>query len=93
MFLGFAYAKAGQIDEAKKLLAELESLARREYVIPSSFAMIYLGLGEIDKTFDWLEKAVDELDHSMIDLHEGPYFDPLRSHPRFKTLLQKMNLQ
>lgn len=93
MYLGFAYAKAGKIEEAKKHLRELQDLAQREYVIPSSFASIYLGLGEIDQAYDWLEKAVDELDNTILDLRAGAFFDPLRSHPRYKALLRKMNLE
>jgi serine/threonine protein kinase/Tfp pilus assembly protein PilF len=90
-WLGFAYARAGQIDKAKKFLAELQGLAQKEYVIPSSFALIYLGLGEIDQAFDWMEKGVDELDQTVIG-NVSPILDPLRSHPRFKILLRKMNL-
>ena len=45
-YLGFAYARAGRIDESEKLLKELRDLTQKEYVLPSSFALIYLGLGE-----------------------------------------------
>jgi serine/threonine protein kinase/tetratricopeptide (TPR) repeat protein len=92
MSFAYANARAGRIDEVKKALTELQDLAGGEYVIPSSFAMIHLGLGEIEKAYDWLEKAADELDRTIIDLHAGPFFDPLRSHPRYKALLRKMNL-
>ena len=91
-WLGFGYARAGQIDEAKKLLTELQDLAQKEYVIPSSFSLIYLGLGEIDQAIDWQEKAVDEFDLAIFHYLGTAAFDSLRSHPRYETLLRKMNL-
>jgi hypothetical protein len=74
-------------------LQELQELARKAYVPPSSFASIYFGLGEIDRGFDWLEKAVDERDGLIVHIHVDPGYDPLRSHPRFQALLRKMNLE
>jgi hypothetical protein len=62
-------------------------------VPPSSLAHIYFGLGEIDKAFDWFEKAVDALDLWIIHVGLMPIYDPLRSHPRCHALLRKMNLK
>ena len=56
-------------------------------------AMIYIGLGEIDKAFDWLERAIEERDSMILTLFRSAFFDPLRSHPRYKALLRKMNLE
>ena len=75
------------------ILKELEDLAQKGYVMPSDFALIYLGLGEIDQGFDWLEKAVDEFDQAIFLYLGTATFDPLRSHPRYKALLRKMNLE
>jgi serine/threonine protein kinase/TolB-like protein/Tfp pilus assembly protein PilF len=91
--LGLVYGMAGRMGEAQTFLKELEELARRVYAPPSSFAHVYLGLGEMEKCFDWLEKAVDEHDGIVFNLHVLPYFDSLRSHPRYPALMRKMNLQ
>jgi len=92
--LGWAYALAGRAGEASKLLAELQERAQKEYVSFWSFAVIYLGLGEMDKAFDWFEKAIDEHDPLMLDFHVQPnYYDPLHTHPRYSALLRKMNLE
>jgi TolB-like protein/Tfp pilus assembly protein PilF/predicted Ser/Thr protein kinase len=91
--LGFAYGMAGQAGQARRLLAELEGLAPRVYVPPSSFGRIYLGLGEIERAFDWIEKAVDEREGIVVHVHLDPMFDRLRSHPRYSALLRRMNLQ
>ena len=91
--LGAAYANAGRLGEAQKLLEELQDLAQKAYVQPCSFAFIYLGLGDIDRGFDWLEKAIDERDGLILHLRVDPIYDPLRSHPRYPALLRKMNLE
>ena len=62
-------------------------------MLPSAFARIYLGLGEIDKGFDWLEKAVHERDVLIYTYQIASIFDSLRSHPRYQALLLKMNLE
>jgi TolB-like protein/Tfp pilus assembly protein PilF len=51
----------------------------------------YLDAGEYNRAIDWLEKAYEEHDPSLpyIGL---PFYDPLRSYPRFQDLLCKMNL-
>jgi hypothetical protein len=55
--------------------------------------MIYFGLGEIDKAFDWFEKGVEERHFLISYAYSLPFFDPIRSHPRYKALLRKMNLE
>jgi len=90
--LGYAYARAGRLYEAHKLLQFLEEQDKKTCVLPSALAQIHLGLGEIDKSLDWIEKAVDERDFVIYIHLIAPIFDPLRSHPRYHALLCKMNL-
>jgi hypothetical protein len=70
----------------------LQSLAQRAYVSSFHFGLIYLGLGDMDKCFDWLEKAAEERDSMIFMLPVNPLLDPLRSHQRYHALLRKMNL-
>jgi tetratricopeptide (TPR) repeat protein len=86
-----AYAKAGRVQKARDLLRDREADDRKLY-IPATFARVYFALGEIDKGFDWMEKAVDEYDQQIYYIHADKSFDPLRSHPRYQALLRKMNL-
>ena len=91
--IGATYAKAEKIGEAKKILVELEDLAQRTYVPAMSFPWIYAELGEIDKAFDWLEKAADVHEGLLGHFHIDPSNDLFRAHPRYPVLLHKMNLE
>jgi len=92
MALGHAYAVAGRRNDAMKVLDDLSERAKHQYVAAFSFAMIYTGLGEKDKAFEWLEKSFVEHDSNLIDLKIDPRFDTLRSDPRFTALLSRMKL-
>lgn len=75
-----------------KLLTELKSPSKRNYVFPSSVALIYAGLGEKDRALEWLEKGYREHDAGLVYLKIEPGFDPLRSDPRFKDLVRRVGL-
>jgi Flp pilus assembly protein TadD len=89
--LAYALAKAGQRDEALKLINELKRLAEREHINTFHFAVPYIGLGDKDEAFFWLGKGVDEgsIGFKQLDVH--PWFDELRSDPRFEALLIRAN--
>ena len=91
--LGWAYASTGRTAEALKLLEELQERAQKQYTPSWSFAAIYRGLGEMDKAFDWFEKAVDEREPLMLHIRVHPNNDRMRTHPRYPALLRKMNLE
>jgi len=92
--LGRAYAMAGRMAEAQKVLEQLSTRSKQRYVAPKGAALIYAALGEKEKAFEWLEKSYQ--DHSLgvgPSIKSFPGFDPLRSDPRFADLLRRMNLQ
>ncbi len=92
--LGYAYAKAGRRDDATKLLNELHARAAREYVGPTSIALLYAGLGDTTRTFQWLDRAVAARDPFLIYLFVAdPLFDGLRRDPRGYVILQRMRLR
>ncbi len=90
---GLTYAKMGNISEAKKRLAEMIEQSKITPVRKSSIALLCFELGEIDQGFEWLEKAYEERDTVMIRLKVSPQFNKVRSDPRFKAMLKKMNLE
>ena len=90
--LGLVHAMAGQTEQAHGVLDELQEIAQRSYVSPSTLASIYSQLGEEDAALEWLEKAVEYRDAGLMRFKTNPWFDPIRSGPRYTALLQKMNL-
>lgn len=91
--LGYAYARSGQRDEAIKILNQLQERAKRgEYVLPLGIAWIYIGLGDKDQAFGWLDKSFEERSGGMRVIKTNPIYDPLRSDPRFTALLKRMRL-
>jgi serine/threonine protein kinase/Flp pilus assembly protein TadD len=91
--LGYANAVAGRRAEAQKVLDQLNEISKKKYVPPLRQAVIYVGLGENDKAFEWLGKAYDERSFALNFIKVEPMSDPLRSDPRFADLLRRMNLQ
>jgi len=90
-WLGFALGVCGRKVEARRILKQFQRSER--YILPTNFAHVYLGLGEIDAMFEWLDRAVEERDQNMMPILSYAHFDPLRSDPRFDCLLRKMKLQ
>jgi TolB-like protein/Tfp pilus assembly protein PilF len=90
--LGYAYAMLGQKDEAEKILHGLEERSKKEYIGPTTLMLIHTALGDIDKSFECLEKAKEERDPNLSLMKVLPEFDIIRSDPRFKAFLKKMNL-
>jgi len=92
--LGYAYAVAGRRAEAQKVLDKLNDISKEKYVPGWYVAMIYAGLGDKGKAFEWLEKSYDDRSIGAgQSIKMDPAFDPLRSDPRFADLLRRMNLQ
>ena len=91
--LAYAYAVVGRRDEALKILGEQTRFSRKDYISPYNFAIIYTGLGDKDKAFEWLEKGVEQRTRLVSRLKSRPMFDPLRSDPRYAELLRAMNLE
>src|SRR5262249_39209950 len=52
--LAHALGAAGEVAEARDILAELHQRAARSYVGAYDFAIVHLGLGEYDEAFGWL---------------------------------------
>jgi TolB-like protein/DNA-binding winged helix-turn-helix (wHTH) protein/Flp pilus assembly protein TadD len=87
-----AYAHAGRRKEALRLLDELKQRQQKSYVPAAPFVNAYLGLGDNEQAFVWLEKAYEEESNLLQLLKVHPYFDPLRDDPRFTDLLHRVGL-
>jgi len=74
-----------------KVLADLQEQSKKGYVAPANFAKIYIGLGDKDQAFAWLEKSYQQHDFWITFLKGEPLFDSLRSDPRFQDLVRRVN--
>jgi tetratricopeptide (TPR) repeat protein len=89
-YLGHAYARRGRHRAARQMLTQLESLAKRQYISSYFIAMIHLGLGDLDQTFEWLEKACEERAGFLAFIRVEPLLDPARKDERFNRLSEKI---
>jgi Tfp pilus assembly protein PilF len=87
-----AYAHAGRRKEAMRLLAELKQRKEAGYIPAAAFVNAYLGLGDKEQAFYWLDQAYKEQSNILQFLKSHPYFDPIRSDPRFAELLRRVGL-
>ncbi len=87
--LGLYYGRSGNTKHANEILDALLDRSRKEPISPFWIAVVYLGLGQIDKVFEWFDKAYKKHDSNLLYLFV-PVFDPIREDSRFKALRNKM---
>jgi TolB-like protein/Tfp pilus assembly protein PilF len=91
-YLGLWLAKSGKRDEALKLLNEIKQESVGTYVQGYTFALIYIGLGDKEEALNHLEKHMLSRAETASTYSTAPELDDLRSEPRFKAMLKRMNL-
>jgi eukaryotic-like serine/threonine-protein kinase len=87
--LAYALARAGRIDEARRLVAELQATVPG-IVSPLAIAAAQVAAGDIDPAFETLGRACDELDSRILWIRVDQRFDPVRKDPRYLKLLDRM---
>ena len=88
-----AYAQAGRRAEALHLLEDLKQRKQTGYVPAAAFVKAYLGLGEYEQAFFWLDEAYKEQSNILQLLKVHPIFDPVRNDPRFTDLMRRVGLE
>jgi serine/threonine-protein kinase len=91
--LGHSYALMGKRREALEVVQKLATLSQRRYVSPFDTALIYMGLGEKDKAFEWLDIALAQRCYEMVWLKVDPRWDVLRSDPRCISVINAIGLE
>jgi tetratricopeptide (TPR) repeat protein len=86
---GYVFARMGRTEEAHDVMNALLSISKERYLPPYSMAIVHMGLGQHDEAMQWLERCYDARDVHVIFLPIDPKWDPLRSDPRFCSLLQR----
>ncbi len=87
--LAWAYARDEQREKALGLLADVPEMGFNLKEI----ALVYGELGELDRAFDYLDRAYAEHPANLLNLSVDPAADPLRQDPRFDELMEKLGLQ
>jgi TolB-like protein/tRNA A-37 threonylcarbamoyl transferase component Bud32 len=88
--LGLWYARAGRRSDAEALLEELIAGGRCP---PVWFAILYAGLGDLERAIGFLDRAIDEHNDQVCFMMVDHRFDELRAHPRFDSLLARIGLR
>src|ERR1035437_1266400 len=83
-------ALAGETGEARRRLADLEAESESRYVPPSHLASVHFALGDTDRGFEFMGRALAQKEHPLRSLKEGFDWDPIRPDPRFQALLRKL---
>ena len=90
--LGYGYAVAGRVAEARALLAGIDG-GRSGTGGASAIARIYLGLGNADSALTWLDRAAEQRDPFFAsESMASPIFDLVRADPRFAAVVRRVGL-
>jgi len=90
--LGHVYASTGNRREAEKTVEKLQEISKQRYVSPYWTGVVYAGLGDNDRAFQYLEKAFEDRYFLMIWINSDPRLDNLKSDPRFADLVKRIGL-
>ncbi len=86
--LAFAHARTQNREEAIQLLQTVEGGGP----VLKELAIVYGELGELDRAFDYLERAFEEDPGSLTYLPSDPTADSLRADPRMDALMRRVGL-
>jgi Tfp pilus assembly protein PilF len=90
--LGIVYARMGNLEEARRILTDWLARSRNEHVVPYAMALLHFALDDKDPGFEWLEKGFQEHDGWLMGIKVDYLLEDVRDDPRFRALLNKMNL-
>ena len=91
--VGYVHATAGRRDLAQGVLDRLGQMAGQTYVSPVYTALIHFRLGDNDRGFEWMDKAMEAGDHWVEFIKVFPGFDGARGDPRYADLVEKLRLE
>jgi len=91
--LGHVLAVAGRRSEAHAIIDQLKAQSADQYVSPLDIAIVYVGLGDRESAFTWLDRAYEDHSQWLEHLKVDPRYDPIRDDRRFSGLLRKLNME
>lgn len=91
--LGYTYGLAGKISEAEEILKEALQRVEEGNFSSNFIALIYTGMGNKDKAFEWLERAYEKRDPRIYPIKTMANFKSLNSDPRWTEFMKKLGLE
>ena len=91
--LAHTFALAGRREDALRMVAELDEIAKKKYVSPYSLSAVHVALGDHDRAFQLLDRAIQSHDRALIWLKVAPRFNPIRTDPRFRAILKTVGAE
>jgi TolB-like protein/class 3 adenylate cyclase/Flp pilus assembly protein TadD len=92
-WVGNAYARAGRTNDARHILETLKTMSASGRAASVEIALVFLGLGEMGQTFEWLERAAASRDWDPRSLKCEPLMADIIKDPRYAALLSKFGLE
>jgi serine/threonine-protein kinase len=81
-----------ELEEAHAIMDRLEAQSKSEYLRGEVLAMGHAALGDLDRAFECLRRALDARSSGLIYLHLDPGYEPLRADLRFGAMVRKIGL-
>ena len=88
----FVFAATGQTDKVAEIQRWLVQESQTRYISPFSLAMATFNTGDDEAAITFLERAVEEKATYTQWINSYPGYARLRSNPRFKALIESLNL-
>lgn len=90
--LAATLAIAGQSDEARRIVKEMEEAAVGSPPPAMMLALVYHALGDDALAFAWLERALEAREFWLSMMHVDPMFRRMRGDARFQALVRRVGV-
>jgi hypothetical protein len=91
--LGNILARAGRVEPARALLAELRQRLADGLATSADPAYVLAASGELDEAMQLFEEACDKPAGLAVYFKVESLLDPVRSHRRFSAMLRRLRLE
>ncbi len=89
---GFIEGSAGSRDNAEQCLLRLNEMRGQSPVRPIHYSWVYSGMGDLEASVNYFEKAVTEADPFTLYADCFPTYINIHQHPRFRQLRRALRL-
>ena len=93
--LGYLHGKMGDTEKARYYLDLMRQRDEEdpEVSLAMDFSVVYLGMGDYDKVFEYFDEALEEKLGTMLFINTNPIWDDIKKDPRFQGYVEKIGLE